>query len=354
MNVLIVDDQPSARAMLRHVVEGLGPDLNVEDFGDPVEALSWSDRWEPDLLLLDYRMPAMDGLEFARRFRRPPAHRDVPIVLITVVGDEPVRQAALDVGVIDFLVKPVRPRELRARCRNLLTLRQQGESVKQRARTLERQVLAGMREADQREREMLYLLARAAEYRDAGSGAQLLRVGRYAGVIAEGLGIADSEAQMIELAAPLYDIGKIGIPDSVLLKDGPLTPAERAVVERHTTIGNDILRESSSRFVQLAASIALSHHERHDGLGYPQKLAGNAIPLAARIVAIADVFDAMCSPRPWRDALPVSEAVEHIRTQSGTRFHPDCVAAFDRGLARILEIQRAFAGPPSVAAPTGA
>ena len=119
-------------------------------------------------------------------------------------------------------------------------------------------------------------------------------------------------------------------------------------------ICHDILRESTSRFVQLAAAIALSHHERHDGLGYPNGLAGNAIPIGARIVAIANVFDAMCSPRPWRDALPVSEAVEHIRTHSGTRFHPDCVAAFNRGLARILEIQRAFAGPPAVAAPAGA
>jgi two-component system response regulator RpfG len=346
MNVLIVDDQPSARAMLRHVIEGIGPDLNVQDFGDPLAALEWSERWDTDLLLLDYRMPSMDGLEFARRFRRPPLHKDVPIVLITVVGDEPVRQAALEAGVIDFLVKPVRPRELRARCRNLLTLRQQGESVKQRARSLERQVLAGMRESDQREREMLFLLARAAEYRDQGSGAHLLRMQRYVGAMAEALGVSDSEAQMYELAAPLYDIGKIGIPDAVLLKRMPLSAEELEVARKHARIGHDILRESSSRFVQLAAGIALHHHECYDGNGYPDGLAGENIPLPARIVGLADVFDAMTSERAWRPAHPVEAAVEFIRAQRGVRFDPACVDAFISVLPRILEIRRAFVGPP--------
>ena len=346
MNVLIVDDQPSARAMLRHVVEGIGPDLNVQDFGDPVEALEWSERWDTDLLLLDYRMPAMDGLEFARRFRRPPLHRDVPIVLITVVGDEPVRQAALEAGVIDFLVKPVRPRELRARCRNLLTLRQQGESVKQRARTLERQVLAGMREADSREREMLFLLARAAEFRDVGSGAHLLRMQRYVGALAEAMGIPDNEAQTIELAAPLYDLGKIGVPDAILLKRGPLTTEERANVQRHPQIGHDILRESSSRFVQLAATIALRHHERHDGSGYPDGLSGEDIPLPARIVGLADAFDAMTSDRAWRPAIAIDDAVAWIREQRGKQFAPALVDAFVSALPRMLEIRRAFIGPP--------
>ena len=352
MNVLIVDDQPSARAMLRHVIEGISPDLTVEEFGNPHDALKRSEDWDPDLLLLDYRMPDMDGLEFARRFRRPPAHRDVPIVLITVVGDEPLRQAALDAGVIDFLVKPVRPRELRARCRNLLTLRQQGESVKQRVRALERQQLSGMREADQREREMLYLLARAAESREPGQGAHLLRIGRYAGVLAEALGLPDAEAKTIEAAAPLYDIGKIGLPDAVLLKPGELDPVERAVAQRHAQMGHDILRESGSRFVQLAATIALHHHERWDGTGYPHGLAGQGIPLAARIVAVADVFDAMTSARPWRAPLAVDAAVSYVESQRGRAFDPDVVDAFHRAMPRILEIRRAYAGP-ALAGPQG-
>jgi two-component system response regulator RpfG len=342
MNVLIVDDQPSARAMLRHVIEGIGPDLHVEDFGDPVEALRRSDDWETDLLLLDYRMPEMDGLEFARRFRRPPVHRDVPIVLITVVGDEPIRQAALDAGVIDFLVKPVRPRELRARCKNLLTLRQQGESIKQRVRSLERQLLAGMRESDHREREMLYLLARAAEFRDSGQGAHLLRMGRYAGLLAESLGLADAEAQMIELAAPLYDIGKIGLPDTVLFKQGELDPAERLIAEGHARMGYEILKESTSRFVKLAAVMSLRHHERWNGSGYPDKLRGADIPLAARIVGLIDVFDAMISNRAWRPAYTVDQTVAFIQSQREILFDPSCVDAFMAQLPRVIEIQNAF------------
>ncbi|WP_202841895.1 response regulator [Luteimonas saliphila] len=338
MNIVIVDDQTSARTMLRHILEDISPELEVLDFGDPQAALRWCEENRPDLLLLDYRMPVIDGLEFARRFRKPLLHRDVPIVLVTVVGDEPIRQAALDAGVIDFLVKPVRPRELRARCRNLLQLRQQSESIKQRALSLEQRLLSSMHEVEERERETLHRLARAIEYRDSGTSANLARLAAIAGLIAEQLGMFEDEVRMIELAAPLHDIGKIAIPDSVLLKPGPLDEAETALMREHPRIGYDLLTGSQNRFIQMGATIALHHQERFDGSGYPDGLAGDQIPIEARIVAVADVFDALVSKRPYKRAWSIDEALAYIEEQSGKLFDPACAAALLQSRGRIDEI----------------
>lgn len=342
MDIVIVDDQPSARTMLRHIVEDIGPSLVVHDFGEPEIALSWCQKNKSDLVLLDYRMPKMDGLEFAREFRRPLQHRDVPIVLVTVVGDEPVRQAALDAGVIDFLVKPIRPRELRARCRNLLQLRQQTESVKQRALSLEQRLLASMNEVEERERETLHRLARAIEYRDAGTSAWLERMAHIAGMIAEQLGLSEDEARMVEMAAPLHDIGKIAIPDAILLKPGPLTEDEIAVMRQHPRIGHELLSDSQNRFIQAGAAIALRHHERFDGTGYPDGLAGDNIQLEARIVAVADVLDALLSPRPYKPAWDIETALDYILSQRGRHFDPRCVDALLDSRERLQEICRRF------------
>lgn len=342
MNVLVVDDQPSARAMLRRVVETLEADLVVQEFGDPTQALRWSEENATDLVLLDYRMPQMDGIEFTQRFRRPPANRDVPILLITVVGDDPVREAALEAGVHEFLQKPIRPKELRARCRNLLGLRRQSRFTKDRLNALERQLTAEHREADWRERESVFLLSKAIELRAPWLGAHASRVSRYAGLLAESLGLSPDESHDLELAASVADIGMIGVPDSITDKPGPLDADERIIVEGHAMQGHELLRDHHGRYLQLAAQLAMGHHERHDGSGYPQRLRGDAIPVGARIVAIADVLAALLAPRQWRARWTPEATLAHFREHRGGLYHAGVVDALVAYWPRLLEADAAM------------
>ena len=320
--VMVVDDQSTGRAILEQVVRSLDERVVVEGFARPVDAVVWATRNVSDLVLVDYMMPDMDGIELVKRLRALPGYEHVPMVMVTVHDDRKVRYAALDAGITDFLTKPVDARECLARCRNLLTLRRQQLALEDRRRLLEHMVEDATREVKEREKETLLRLARAGEFRDEETGYHLIRMSRYSRLIANALGLERDEAETIELAAPLHDIGKIGIPDQILLKPSALEDAEWQVMRRHPVIGHEILKGSASKYVRMGALIALGHHEKYDGSGYPNGLVGDHVPLCARIVAVADVYDALTSVRPYKTAWPSEQAFEYLRAQSRPALRP--------------------------------
>jgi two-component system response regulator RpfG len=344
--VLIIDDQSTGRTILSRLVQGIDPDLEVEGFADPLDALADADGRCPDLVLTDYKMPGMDGIEFTKRFRALGSCVDVPLIMVTVVEDPDVRYKALDAGATDFLVRPVDQYECEARCRNLLTLRRQQKIIKNRAQWLEQQVSLATRQIRVREKETLLRLAKAGEYRDEGTGNHVLRMAKYSRLIAEQLGLATPICEEIELAAPMHDIGKIGIPDYILLKPSALTTHEWEIMKTHTSIGHAILKDSPSRFIQQGAVIALGHHEKYDGSGYPRGLKGEEIPLIARIVTVADVYDALTSTRPYKPAWSPAEVAGYIREQAGLHFDTGCARALLERIDSVKEIENQLRDRP--------
>jgi two-component system response regulator RpfG len=336
--ILIVDDQVTSRQLLVELMSSLEERVVAESFADPLAALAWAHAHPPDLVLTDYKMPRLDGIEFTRRLRL--LHPDVPLVVVTSLEDREIRYRALEAGATDFLTKPVDHTECRARCRNLLTLRRQQRIIQDRARWLEERVSQATQEIRTREQETLLRLAKAGEYRDEETGNHVLRMARFSSLIAERLGLAEDERLAIETAAPMHDIGKIGIPDSILLKPAKLAADELAVMRTHARIGYEILKDSPSKYLQMGAVIAHAHHEKFDGSGYPAGLAGEAIPLPARIVAVADVFDALTSERPYKRAWSIQDAVQYLQAEQGRHFDPACVQAFLAQLDKVLHIRR--------------
>ncbi len=340
--VLIVDDRSTARSLLEGLARSLEQGLRVESFADPSDALARAAQLTPDLVISDYRMPGMDGVEFTRRLRALPRLADVPVIIVTVVEDRQIRYQALEAGATDFLTRPIDPQECRARCKNLLSLRRSQRIIADRARWLEDQVMQATRDIQIREQETLLRLARAGEYRDEETGNHIIRMAKYARAIAEELRLTAMECDEIESSAPMHDIGKIGIPDQILLKPGSLTEEENLIMRRHPILGYEILADSPSRYLQMGAIIALGHHEKFNGTGYPQGLSGQAIPLPARIVAVADVFDALTSVRPYKKAWSMQEALDYIKSQIGTHFDPDCAHAFLARLNDVVQIMQQY------------
>jgi putative two-component system response regulator len=305
-------------------------DCEVVDFSDPIAAVEWLQTEDFDIALVDYMMDGMDGISVIHSIRMVDRHRHVPIIMVTGEDERTVRIDAIQAGATDFLTKPIEPVEFKARVKNLLDLRKAQLAIAERAKWLETEIAIAMRRLNEREKELVFHLARAIESRDGNTGAHVTRMAEIARLISVELGLPDELARTIHLAAPLHDVGKIGVADALLTKPGALTPEERIAIQHHVTFGEHILSGSSSDLVRMACDIASAHHERWNGTGYPRGLAGEQIPLGGRIAAIADVFDALVSARPYKARWSLDKARDYILEAAGTEFDPACVSAFDR------------------------
>lgn len=332
--ILIVDDNSTNVLLMSALAAKVGSEKPVS-FLDPLKALEWCDSNTPDLVFVDYMMPEINGHVFIERFRSKPNCESVPVVMVTAHDEGSVRHKALELGATDFLAKPIDNAEFKLRAKNLLALRLAMVDM-------QKQVRLASAALEAREAEMMEAMAQAAEFRDPETGAHTRRVGHYAHLLARALGVGEPYLSDILKAAPMHDLGKIGIPDSILLKPGKLTEAEFATMMQHPAIGHRIASKSASPIMKLAAEISLTHHEKFDGSGYPKGLSGEAIPLSGRLVALADVFDALTTQRPYKSAWPVDDAKAWIIERAGLHFCPKCVKAFEENWLEVLAIRARF------------
>lgn len=342
--VLAIDDDPIALEVIRAALFGSSANT-VLAFENPKEALTYALTGNEtiDTVVTDIEMPEMSGIEVIRGLRASPRFAVTPIVVVTSRRDRQTLSLALEAGATEFLTKPIDRIELRVRIQNLLALNRARRAVETKATALADLVERAVRDLASREREIIMRLSRAVENRDTDTGNHIKRVSAYSELIARGLNLASDLCADIALAATMHDIGKIAVPDAVLLKPGLLEPNERKIIERHAEDGFSILSGSDSRLIQLAAEIALSHHERFDGTGYPRGLSGGAIPLTGRIVAVADVFDALTTYRSYKPAWPLPDAFTFLEQNAGSQFDPVCVSAFLHAQEEVTQIAVSFA-----------
>ena len=328
MRIVVVDDEPANTALLAGLLRRWQY-TNVLTMTDPTRVVDAFTDLVPDLLLLDVNMPVLSGFDVMRLLARWTRGRiRVPVLVLTADVTDETKHQALALGARDFLTKPFDPEEVRLRVSNLLEMRQLQLQLKAHADELEDRVHRRTIQLDLARLEVVERLALAAEYRDDDTHQHAQRIGHTTALLAAGMGLPRATIQRIRRAAPLHDIGKIAIPDSILLKPGKLTAEEREIIKSHTLIGARILAGSQSRLLRVASEIALSHHERWDGDGYPKGLAGAAIPLVGRLVAVADVFDALAHRRPYKHPWPADEAAGEISRQSGRQFDPAIIEVF--------------------------
>lgn len=339
--ILVIDDEESNVLLLRRILEIEGY-TSISFTTDPFAAVGMFERARPDLVLLDLQMPGIDGLELMRRLGSTAFEESaVPFIVLTADVTEETKLRALRAGARDFLTKPLGHAELLVRVRNALQVTCLQDRLRERNTLLSDEVALRTRDLEEARLEILDRLALAAEYRDDDTQEHAWRIGRICGLLARGLGLPVHEAEVIDRAALLHDIGKIGIPDAVLLKPGRLTDEEYEQVKAHPAIGAAILAGSRSPLLRTAEVIALTHHERWDGSGYPHGLAGKQIPLVGRITAVADVFDALSHRRPYKDAWPLPDAVAEIIAQGGRQFDAEITSVFS-----LLEHETLLASVP--------
>jgi putative two-component system response regulator len=362
--LMVVDDEPTNVKLVQRFLEldGYGRFVTTTDARRAVDLVR---EERPDCILLDLMMPHVSGLEILDALHADPELAHIPVIFLTAVTDSATRREALERGATDFLNKPVDPYELSPRVANVVAAKAFQDRIIDHSRDLERAVRERTADLERAHREVAYCLARAAEYRDNDTGFHVLRVGRYARLIGEELGMTEAELDVLEHAAQLHDVGKIGVPDAVLLKPDRLTEEEFALMKKHCGFGKRILRQCSedeeqqlrthsevgakildgaaSPLLVMARRIALSHHEWWDGAGYPLGLRGEDIPLEGRITAVADVFDALSSRRCYKDALPVDQCIEIMTRERGTHFDPAVFDAFLRRRDQIVGIQLRYA-----------
>ena len=339
--VLLIDDDLFGLTVLKDLIDSL---VEADQFchSNPVQALEWLTSATPDVIVTDYDMPEINGVELIRTIRGRPETADVPILMITAIDSPTVRLAALDAGANDFITKPFEGSEVRSRVRNMLALRAGQKALRHRADSLAAEVAQAIRSIAAREHETVIRLARAAEYRDSDTGGHLRRIAEYAAVLGRGLMLPPAFQEALYLAAPMHDIGKIAIPDYIMRKPALLEPHEYEIMQTHTLVGHQILEGSSSELLQLAAEVALAHHERWDGSGYPNNIKGEDIPIAGRIVAVADVFDALVSRRPYKASWELDSASDYIEKNGGAQFDPACVDVFRMSREEIFDIKERF------------
>jgi len=327
--ILIVDDQISNVRLLERLLDARGYPNHV-GVTDSSIVLDLYRSYQPDLLLLDLRMPEPDGFQIMDLLQNETGDDYLPILVLTADLAQTTKIRALKAGAKDFLTKPFDQVEVITRISNMLEVRKLYRELRNQNTILERRVRERTEDLRKTQVEVIHRLSRAAEIYDQGTGAHIMRISKYTGLVASSLGLSSESIELIESASPMHDIGKIGIPDRILLKAGKLNEDEWRIMQTHTTIGADILSDQHTPLMKTASCIALTHHEKWDGSGYPHGLCRDEIPMEGRIVALCDVFDALVSKRPYKKPWSISRSVEEIEKLRGTAFDPNIVDAFHR------------------------